>query len=132
MNETTLDTIGVQVDKYLPSYQELDDEALLAIVGQLTFRDVSYSAPLPRDYLVRLGRRLVDADRRIQAAVCANKEILSLAIDSANVTALVTLLAATLGFPPIAVPGATVALAVLLLRIGLISYCQGVDEPPTP
>jgi hypothetical protein len=70
----------------------------------------------------------VKANDRIREVVCSNKELLSGAIDAANISALVALLAPTLGFPPTAVPAAVVALAVLILRIGLNQYCRGEGD----
>ncbi len=57
--------------------------------------------------------------------------MISASMDITNVTALVTLLAPTLGFPPAAVPASIVALAVLILRIGLNQYCKGKEGGPT-
>lgn len=129
MASSDLDTISSQVERNLSTFRDLDEEDLLADVGQLALQDIRYAAPLSRAGLVALGRLLVSTDQRIREVVCSNKELISVAIDTANVSALVALLAPTLGFPPTAVPAAVVALAVWLLRIGLNQYCRG--EPST-
>ena len=120
--------ISAQIERYFPVYRDQDEETLLAEAGRLALVNASFAAPLSRAALVALGRGLVGADDRIREVVCTNKDIISTAIHAINVSALVALVAPTLGFPPTAVPAAVVALAVLLLKIGLNQYCKPNGE----
>jgi ABC-type transporter Mla MlaB component len=114
----------------LPRLETADDDDLLAEAGMLSAADADLAGPISRDTLVALGRGLVGAHSKLRKAVCTNRGEISDSIDSANVTALVALTAPIFGFTAALVPTAVVALAVLLLKVGLTAYCQSHDAPP--
>jgi hypothetical protein len=117
-------TIAQLVPQALERYKGASEDELLADIGQLALSDAEFAGPLSRETLVALGRQIVSGHARVKEVICSNTTIIGGAIDTANVSALVALLAPTLGFPPTAVPAAVVALSVLVLKIGLNQYCN--------
>ena len=118
------------VEKYLPYIQHREEDELREEVGKL---------PIAQEFAAEVGRPdlggaeagiLVETNARVRAVVCSskNRELLSDAIDTGNVSMLVGMLLPALGLPGINISLGVIALAVLILKLGLNRYCQGFKE----
>ena len=76
---------------------------------------------------------LLDASN-LRAVVCHpdNKALITGTIDVANVTSLVAVVLPLMGMAAAAAPVGVVAVAVLILKIGVNQYCRGYTPPAAP
>src|SRR5437763_1440997 len=100
--------IRVQVEQTLPLLLDLSDEELQADVGIIALNDAHFARRPAKSLLRQAGRQLVETDQRVRHAVCdpQRRGTLTDVIDVTNVTALVGIIAPTLGFPPTTIPSA--------------------------
>jgi hypothetical protein len=129
-----------EVERVLPALQESSTEELFSVIGSLPLEpdheDDLAALGLDDLYKTRIsvrgvGERFALYSSKVQGVVCRNKDAFGSLIDASNVTALVALLLPTLGFAATAVPpAAVIALAVVILRVGLNEYCKNFSEEP--
>jgi len=123
--------VQAAVDENLPYFEDKSAEYLQAVVGQAEIGSLLTEEDTSREQLVAAG---LIAFRRwqIRDVVCEakNRKLIEEFITTANVTSLTALLLTTLGIGWIVAP-IIIALAVLILKIGLNQYCSGVPEEET-
>jgi hypothetical protein len=129
-NEMTSDqeTAEIQavVERYLPALQELPPAQLQLDVGTLAVQapvasgQVEAEALSPADLMEGARTVLV----QVAKVICPVKSDIGDAITSANVTTVVKYILPALGFVAGAVPGAAIAVAVFVLKLGLDDFCM--------
>ena len=136
---TALDetSIRAQVERALPALEHSADDELLAAIGSIPFNPAFSAVPAPQEFLgfgapnfglKRVGEAFLKANDRVRGAVCANKAAFDGIIDAGNVTNLLLVILPALGMTGVgAPPGAAIALAVFILRIGLNEYCKSEE-----
>lgn len=118
-----------EVERSLPALLEKSEEELKAEVGQLAIGDqlLDPDRPITLEALTEAGDGVVRR-RPIREVVCdpENLKKIDETLTVPNVTSLVLLLMGLLNIAGTPVLG-IMALAVLLLRIGLHEYCRTVN-----
>ncbi len=141
-DELDYDVVQKEVERVLPAFMESTTEELLSVVGSLTL-DADHQDDLAalgvgdlrtaRVSLPGIGERFALYNEKVKGVVCRNKDEFSSLIDIRNVAAMVTLLLPVLGVAPAAAPPvAAIALAVVILRVGLNEYCRTVTDEAKP
>lgn len=129
------DTIERAVEAYLPDLLQRPENDLLQMAsGPLLWAGSDMAgaagidpAKMPPEHI----RMMLDTSR-LREVICSpdNKSLITGTIDVANVTTLVGLVLPMMGWSPAAVPAGVVAVAVLVLKIGINQYCRGYQPPP--
>jgi hypothetical protein len=122
-----------QVDRLLPVLQAMTVDELEAYVGEIPLGSRLYDANerLKLPDIRAAGRRFLQTNQRLRQVVCEarNKKLISDQLTTGNVTTIVNALLPVFGIAAGAVlPLSIVALAVLLLKIGLNVYCRDVNS----
>jgi hypothetical protein len=124
---TSPELIREEVERQLPglmskSIQELQAEVGLIPMAAEVFRP---TAAVNARALASAGKAFISKDK-VKAFVCEpdNRKLVDDSLNAGNVGALVALLLQAFNIAGV-VPLAIIALAVLLLRMGLNTYCRG-------
>ncbi len=125
--------IADQVKQHLPAMQDKPEEDWYAMIGK-EMADVS--ATLPKEEVEQAGRdwftKKIRKNPRLHTIICENidnfREAAEKIITPESVTPVVVAIASILNLPAIAIPAAAIAVALLLIKIGLREYCQ--DSSP--
>lgn len=123
-----------EVEKYLPYLEHRTLDELREEVGKLPVaKELAAEAGHPHLEGAEAGF-LLENHARLRAVICNsdNRKLISDLIDAGNVSAVIALLGPVLGIPGAGIPLGIIALAILLLKLGLNEYCAGFTQENRP